>query len=70
MILICLLGIDNFENSTIFLVSLLCTVTMSTVIYVYKSTIFPIDVYRGNTTLEITYKDGIAIDSTVVWKNK
>lgn len=28
----------------------------------------PIDVYRGNTTLEITYKDGVAIDSVVVWK--
>ena len=29
-----------------------------------------IDVYRGNTTLKITYKDGVAIDSTVVFKNK
>ena len=27
-----------------------------------------IDVYRGNTTLEITYKNGVAIDSTVVFK--
>lgn len=27
-----------------------------------------IDVYKGNTTLEITYKNGIPIDSTVVWK--
>lgn len=30
----------------------------------------PIDVYRGRTTLEITYKDGIAIDSVVVWKEE
>ena len=29
-----------------------------------------IDVYRGNTTLKITYKDGVAIDSTIVFKNK
>lgn len=29
-----------------------------------------IDVYRGKTTLEITYKDKIPIDSTVVWKNR
>lgn len=29
-----------------------------------------IDVYRGKTTLEITYKDGIVIDSTVVFKNE
>ena len=27
-----------------------------------------IDVYRGATTLERTYRDGIPIDSTVVWK--
>ena len=29
-----------------------------------------IDVYRGKTTLEITYKDSIAIDSVVVFKYK
>lgn len=28
------------------------------------------DVYQGKTTLEITYKDGVAIDSVVVFKNK
>lgn len=27
-----------------------------------------IDVYRGNTTLEITYKDSIPIDTVVVFK--
>lgn len=27
-----------------------------------------IEVYRGNTTLEITYRDGIPVDSTVVYK--
>ena len=30
----------------------------------------PIDVYRGKTTLEITYRDSVAIDSTVVYKVK
>ena len=29
-----------------------------------------IDVYRGKTTLEIIYKDSVAIDSVVVWKEK
>jgi len=29
-----------------------------------------IDVYQGKTTLEITYKDGVAIDSVVVFKNE
>ena len=28
------------------------------------------DVYQGKTTLEITYKDGVAIDSVVVFKDK
>lgn len=28
------------------------------------------DVYRGKTTLEITYKDGIPIDSVVVFKTE
>ena len=29
-----------------------------------------IDVYRGKTTLEITYRDSVAIDSVVVYKVK
>ena len=29
-----------------------------------------IDVYRGKTTLEITYKDGIPTDTVVVFKEK
>ena len=29
-----------------------------------------IDVYKGKTTLEITYRDSIPVDSTVVFKNK
>ena len=29
-----------------------------------------IDVYKGKTTIEITYKDRVPIDTTVVWKNK
>ena len=41
---------------------------MFLIITLYHEEIKPIDVYRGNTTLEITYKDGVAIDSVVVWK--
>ena len=29
-----------------------------------------IDVYRGRTTLEITYRDSVAVDSVVVWKEE
>ena len=28
------------------------------------------DVYKGKTTLEITYRDSVPIDSVVVFKNK
>ena len=38
------------------------------ILYVFS--IPPINVYRGKTTLEITYKDSIPIDSVVVYKNK
>lgn len=34
----------------------------------FSPTISPMDVYRGKTNLEITYKDSVAIDSVVVWK--
>lgn len=30
----------------------------------------PIDVYRGYTTLQITYKDSVAVDTTVVFKDE
>ena len=35
-----------------------------------KSSPTALDVYRGKTTLEITYRDSVAIDSTVVYKVK
>lgn len=36
----------------------------------YNPSIEPIDVYRGRTTLEITYRDSVAVDSVVVWKEE
>ena len=38
--------------------------------YVLQHKPKPIDVYRGKTTLEITYRDSVAIDSVVVYKVK
>ena len=35
-----------------------------------KSIPTAMDVYRGNTTLEITYRDGVPVDSVVVFKQK
>lgn len=50
---------------------LTCLIGGIGIIHDYCSpSITPIDVYRGRTTLEITYKDSIAIDSVVVWKEE
>ena len=60
-------GFDsNFFVYTLFVYSFLVFLLLLS--YVYKPS--AIDVYRGKTTLEITYKDRVPIDSTVVWKNK
>ena len=40
------------------------------VIAIVKSTPTALDVYRDKTTLEITYRDSVAIDSVVVYKMK
>lgn len=46
-------------------------VTVSAFVFAFsEKPITPIDVYRGKTTLEITYKDSIAVDSVVVWKEE
>jgi hypothetical protein len=44
----------------------LCAVCVCGIISI--STPKAIDVYRGRTTLEITYKDSIPVDSIVVFK--
>lgn len=36
----------------------------------YSNSPNAIDVYRGKTTLEITYKDSIPVDSVVVFKER
>ena len=60
-------GFDtNFFIYTLFVYSFLVFLLLLSYVYKPKA----IDVYRGKTTLEITYKDRVPIDSTVVWKNK
>ena len=50
----------------------LCMIAMGASCTILCDTIAPIpsalDVYRGKTTLEITYRDSVAVDSTVVYK--
>lgn len=45
----------------------------ASIIFITESinpSITPIDVYRGKTTLEITYRDSVAVDSAVVWREE
>lgn len=56
---------DDFCGKISFTLILILTIIS---IVVFCETPRAIDVYRGNTTLEITYKDSIAIDSVVVFK--
>ena len=57
-------------SATSFITIFLLTVGILVSLLVILEEPQAIDVYRGNTTLEITYKDGVAIDSTIVFKNK
>ena len=58
-------GIPLFASAVVFAVS-------AAMINPEKEDTTPtaLDVYRGKTTLEITYRDSVAIDSTVVYKVK
>jgi hypothetical protein len=63
---------DESEKGAVAFGCILAIMTLLTIgMFVFAFSdkpITPIDVYRGKTTLEITYKDSIAIDSVVVWK--
>lgn len=59
------------ENSGIFSGTLLvCIGTVLITTSCYETNPSAMDVYQGKTTLEITCKDGIPVDSVVVFKDK
>ena len=65
--------IDRIDsNSPYGYIGWIVGVIMPSVLLFYITLTNPtaIDVYRGKTTLEITYKDSVAIDSVVVFKEK
>lgn len=40
------------------------------IVYLFSDVPTAKDVYQGKTTLEITYKDGVPVDSVVVYKEQ
>ncbi len=64
---------DDFERNFPYgLIGGIIGVIIPALLLMYISITQPkaIDVYKGRTTLEITYKDGIPVDSAVVFKVK
>lgn len=62
-------NIDNSHVSIIeFILNCFAIIMIFCTLVWYCSSPEAIDVYRGKTTLEITYKDSIPIDSVVVFK--
>ena len=53
---------------TIIAFSLLLEVIFLAGLEIYSTTPQAMDVYRGKTTLEVTYINGVPVDSTVIFK--
>ena len=47
-----------------------CSIIAMFLMFAHLSKPKPIDVYRGNTALEITYKDNVPVASVVISKGK
>lgn len=68
------LGVDSLSKAkydsvgVVLVASIILAFTVLITTLCLKDNPRAIDVYRGSTTLEITYRNGIPIDSTVVWK--
>ena len=75
LLIILTVGIDVFLSDgfvsfkfEIGLVAFLSTIVILTLAIALKRQPKAIDVYKGKTTLVISYKDEVPIDSVVVWK--
>lgn len=73
-IAILIIGLFNRSDSAVVIVTtgitmFACGIAMIPLL-IYESDTIPtaLDVYRGKTTLEITYRDSIPVDSVVVFK--
>lgn len=63
---------DNGNKVTSCVCTIMCSAIVTGVIIEYKNKDNPtsLDVYQGKTTLEITYRDSIPVDSVVVFKEE
>ena len=61
---------DTDFTRTILCIFTGCSMIAMFLIIAYLCKPKAIDVYRDKTTLEITYKNNVPIDTVVVWKSK
>ena len=71
MIIIGLICLLSDASGLAFFLSVIGAYLLSGGIMMYQESCKPtaIDVYKNKTTLEITYRDGVPVDSVVVFKN-
>lgn len=60
---------DEWNVTRILITSFFLSFTSCILLFIHLMKPTAIDVYEGKTTLEITYRDGVPVDSTVVWKS-
>ena len=60
----------SYDDTPIFFITMILNVIIAICLIINLRKPRAIDVYQDNTTLEITYKDSVPIDSVVVWKDK
>ena len=70
--LVFILWCEKDEDNTMVWFTIICSMwaLAAFVSLMEYNTPTALDVYRGKTTLEITYRDSVTIDSTVVYKVK
>lgn len=62
--------VGNMYGAITFTIGVISLISLVFVIIEEPQSPTAMDVYRGRTTLEITYKDGVPIDTVVVFKKK
>ena len=60
----------TYDNTPIFFITMILNIIIAFCLIINLRKPRAINVYQGITTLEITYKDSVPIDSVVVWKNR
>lgn len=72
MLIIGLICLYNDEEGFAFYLGAIGAYVLSGGLFMYEEGRKPtaMDVYQGKTTLQITYRDGIPVDSIVVFKEK